>query len=53
MYSRTLAEVLRGAGRVVNRLPATWRALEDRKTLSRGILGDESGWAIHETVRFP
>jgi hypothetical protein len=53
LYSRTLADVLGGAGRVVNRLPASWRALEDRKTLSRGILGDQSGWAIHEMVRFP
>ncbi len=52
IYSRTLAEALGGVP-LVNRLPARWRALEDRKTLSRGTLGSQSGWAIHETVRFP
>lgn len=53
LYSRTLAEILRGAGPLVTRLPASWRALDDRKTLSRSVLGAESGWAIHETVTFP
>jgi hypothetical protein len=53
MYARTLADALGAFGPVVRRLPASWRALEDRKALSRGLMGSESGWAIHEIVRFP
>jgi hypothetical protein len=53
LYSRTIAETLGAAAPVVQRLPAPWRALEDRKSLSRGVAGGQSGWAIHELVRFP
>lgn len=53
LSSRTLAEILGGAAPLATRLPPRWRSLEDRKTLSRGTLGNESGWAIHEMVRFP
>ena len=53
LYSRTLAQTLKGAGPWVSRLPASWQALEDRKTVSRGMLDGQDGWAIHELVRFP
>jgi hypothetical protein len=59
-----------GLGPVARRLPASWRALEDRKSRSVGryLRGPQSavgaglgacgteaetGWAIHELVRFP
>jgi hypothetical protein len=53
LYSRTIAEILRDAGPLIARLPGSWRALDDRKSLSTGTLGDRSGWAVHEIVRFP
>ena len=53
LHARTLADVLGGLRAVAGRLPASWRRLEDRKWISRGAVGAETGWAIHETVRFP
>ena len=53
LHSRTLEDTLEGLGPLLDRLPASWRAVEDRKLLSRGSLGTATGWAIHETVRFP
>ncbi len=67
LYTRTLSEMLRGLGPLASRLPASWLAVEDLKRRSLGILrgngvgvteaaGEteaETGWAIHEVVRFP
>jgi hypothetical protein len=56
LHARALREILAGLGPVASRLPASWLAVEDRKMLSVGTLrgvGGDSGWAIHETVRFP
>jgi hypothetical protein len=53
LHSRTLDEILGRRASLLDRLPASWRTLEDRKCLSRAVVGDESGWAIHETVRLP
>ncbi len=53
LHARTLEDALQGLGPLLDRLPASWRAVEDRKSLSRGSLGTATGWAIHETVRFP
>ncbi len=54
LYARTLRDALGGPGPITNRLPVAWQALEDRKSLSVGVLGGtDSGWAVHELVRFP
>jgi hypothetical protein len=58
LYARTISEVLRGLRPLVSRLPGSWRAVEDQKTRSEGILDDggeeqETGWAIHEVIRLP
>jgi hypothetical protein len=53
LHQRTIGEVLEGLGPLAAGLPASWRAVEDRKRLSVGRLGSEAGWAVHETVRFP
>jgi len=53
LHSRTLAEILGPKTALLDRLPASWRTLEDRKSLSRVAMGEESGWAVHETVRLP
>jgi len=51
LHARRLGDMALGG--VAATLSPSWRALEDRKWLSRGMLGGETGWAIHETVRFP
>jgi hypothetical protein len=59
LYSRSLSDTLGGLRPVLAPLlPDSWLALEDHKWLSRGTLRaagrpDESGWVIHETVRWP
>lgn len=59
LYTRTISELLRGLGPLASRLPASWLAVEDLKRRSLGVLGGsdgagtETGWAIHEVVRFP
>jgi hypothetical protein len=64
LHARTLGDILDGLGPIAARLPTSWQEVEDRKTLSigtlRGCAGDtggdvcgDTGWAIHETVRFP
>jgi hypothetical protein len=59
LYSRSLSDTL-GSLRplLAPVLPRSWLALEDRKWRSRGTLRvagrpDESGWVIHEHVRWP
>jgi len=53
LHARTLGDVVAGLGPLALPLPAPWRAVEDRKSISRGRWADAGGWAIHETVRFP
>jgi hypothetical protein len=55
LHARSLGDIVGGLGPLAVRLPASWRALEDRKARSVGTLGAgrETGWAIHEIVRFP
>jgi hypothetical protein len=66
LHARTLGEMVGGLGPIASRFPASWRGLEDRKWLSTGTLRRpiraglqacaspaDTGWAIHETVRFP
>jgi len=59
IYSRSLSDTL-GKLRpmLAPVLPHSWLAVEDRKWRSRGTLRvagrpDETGWVIHETVRWP
>ena len=59
LYSRSLLDTMGVLGPVLGPLlPTGWLAMEDRKWRSRGTLyasgrPDESGWVIHETVRWP
>lgn len=58
LYARTISDALRGVRPLTSRLPASWLAVEDRKTRSLGTFragGAEPdlGSAIHEVVRFP
>jgi len=52
LYADRLGDTA-GLGALAGRLPRRWRDLEDRKSLSIGRSGNDSGWVIHETVRFP
>jgi hypothetical protein len=59
LYSRSLSDtlgVLRSA--LASVMPRSWLTLEDKKWRSLGTLRaagrpDESGWVIHESVRWP
>jgi len=59
LYSRSLPDTLGALRHVLAPLlPDSWLAVEDRKWRSRGTLRapgrpDETGWVIHETVRWP
>jgi hypothetical protein len=53
LHARTLGEILGRKAALLDHLPASWRTLEDRKSLSRAVADGESGWAIHEVVRLP
>ncbi|HSK10650.1 MAG TPA: hypothetical protein VK911_13810 [Vicinamibacterales bacterium] len=58
LHARRLSDILQGVRPLSRRLPRAWQAVEDRKTRSRGVLNagqaaPDTGWAIHELVRFP
>jgi len=58
LHARSVGDIVRTIGPVAALLPASWLAVEDRKCLSAGVLTagggtQESGWTIHERVRFP
>ena len=58
LHRRALSEVIGAAGPLARVFPAAWLGMEDRKWMSMGTLHGagappETGWAIHEHVRFP
>jgi hypothetical protein len=58
LYSRSLGSALAGLGPLLKLLPASWRELEDEKSICRARLDGPSGraddgWCIDEVVRFP
>lgn len=58
LHARTLRDILGRSWPASRLLPKRWLAMEDRKWLSVGTLEGagakpETGWVIHEHVRFP
>jgi hypothetical protein len=56
LHARSIGDILARIRPLGALVPASWLAVEDRKCLSVGTLDAAdraTGWAIHETVRFP
>jgi hypothetical protein len=58
LHRRSLGDVIGAAGPLSRVFPATWLEVQDCKWMSTGTLHPagarpETGWVIHEHVRFP
>jgi hypothetical protein len=58
LHQRALRDVIGAVGPLARMFPASWLDVEDCKWMSVGTLhgaggSPETGWAIHEHVRFP